>query len=428
MDIIYKPISQLIDAEYNPRKLDQDQYEAIKSSLLRFGFTVPALVNAHPDRENIIIGGHQRKKIVKAEYENHGTEFDRVRYEDNEILIPCVERALTPEEERELNIRLNKNTGSWDDEMLMEMFEADDLIEWGFAEDELDFSFEDLSDQVEDDEFDEPLPEDPTTEEGDIYQLGEHRLICGSSTDPQVLEKLFEGEKASLVVTDPPYNVDYEGGTEEKLKIKNDDMSDEDFYQFLFDFYSTASEFVTDGAAAYIFHADTEGANFRSAFVDSGFKLSQCLVWVKNSIVMGRQDYHWQHEPILYGWKPGAGHKWYSNRKQSTVLEFDRPTRSEEHPNMKPLPLIAYLIGNSSRKGDLIFDGFLGSGSSLISADQTERICYGCDLDPRYCDVIIKRYVESKEARGEVPEVTLNGEEIIPREHFEWEETEAEPA
>jgi len=199
----------------------------------------------------------------------------------------------------------------------------------------------------------------------------------------------MEEKLADIVVTDPPYNVDYEGGT--GLKIINDKMSDDSFYQFLYDFYTALGSFTKPGGSWYVWHADSEGANFRRAMADSGLYLKQCLIWVKNRIVLGRQDYHWKHEPCLYGWKPGASHNWYSDRKQSTILEFDRPSRNAEHPTMKPVELITYLIGNSSKNGMIVADGFLGSGTTMVAAHQLNRKCYGMELDPKYCQVIIDR-------------------------------------
>jgi DNA modification methylase len=262
------------------------------------------------------------------------------------------------------------------------------------------------------------------TKPGDIYELGRHRLICGSATVYGDIEKVLELERIDLVITDPPYNVAYKGGTKDKLTIKNDDLSNEEFENLLRDFYVNAFVFMKEGAAIYVFHADSEGEKFRRFFRESNLKMTQCLIWLKNSLVLGRQDYQWQHEPVLfggkeysdhdpvlYGWKEGEKHRWYNNRKQTTLLKFDRPQRNAEHPTMKPIPLIGYLINNSSKPEDLIFDFFLGSGSTLIAAEQLNRRCFGCELDPKYCDVIVDRYRKYKMQRNEECIIKLNGED-----------------
>ena len=216
--------------------------------------------------------------------------------------------------------------------------------------------------------------------------------MCGDSTKESDVERLMNGHQADLAITDPPYNVNYEGKTEDNLKILNDNMDNNQFYDFLESAFINLNKALKDGGAAYIFHADTEGLNFRKAFINSKFKLAQCLIWVKNTFVMGRQDYQWKHEPILYGWKLGAGHYFINDRKQSTVLEFDKPSKNEEHPTMKPIELVAYLIKNSSKNYDVVIDFFGGSGSTLIASEQLNRICYTMELDPRYCDVIVDRW------------------------------------
>lgn len=245
--------------------------------------------------------------------------------------------------------------------------------------------------EAQDDDYE--IPEEVKTDivEGDLFQIGPHRLLCGSSTKSESWAKLLGDEKVDLVVTDPPYNVDYVGKTKKALTIENDKQSDEDFYTFLFDFYSALGPFTKPGGAWYVWHADSEGVNFRKAMVDAGIMLKQCLIWVKNSMVMGRQDYHWQHEPCLYGWKPGAAHNWYTDRKQTTVLNFDRPQRNDDHPTMKPVPLIGYQIGNSSKEGDIVADGFGGSGTAMVASHQLGMQCRMIELDPKYCQVIVDR-------------------------------------
>jgi DNA modification methylase len=218
--------------------------------------------------------------------------------------------------------------------------------------------------------------------------------MCGDATMMDDFEKLMGEKKADLIVTDPPYNVDYEGKTKDALKIQNDDMDDHTFYEFLYSSFSNMYLFSEDGAGIYVFHADTEGMNFRKALKDCGFKLAQCCIWVKQTMVLGRQDYQWRHEPVLYGWKPTASHKWYSDRKQTTVWNFDRPTKSEDHPTMKPVNLITYPLINSSKKNDIVLDPFGGAGSTLIACEKNRRTCYMLELSPRYCDVIIRRWQE----------------------------------
>jgi site-specific DNA-methyltransferase (adenine-specific) len=263
----------------------------------------------------------------------------------------------------------------------------------GFESRELDELFH-VPGTAEEDNFDVAaallLP--PIAKPGDVWLLGRHRLICGDSTLAETYQSLMKEHEADLVLTDPPYNVDYEGGAKTKLKIQNDKMGDGAFKEFLCQAFSRMYENSKKGAAIYVFHADSEGYNFRAAFREAGYLLRQCLIWVKNSLVMGRQDYQWIHEPILYGWKDGAGHAWYSDRKQTTLIKFDRPQKSAEHPTMKPVGLCGYLIGNSSKEGDLVLDPFGGSGTTLIACDQLGRTCYTVELDPKYCDVIVKRY------------------------------------
>ena len=227
---------------------------------------------------------------------------------------------------------------------------------------------------------------------GDVWVLGDHRLVCGDCQSKKFVDLLMQGEKADLCVTDPPYNVSYVGETAEQMTIENDSMSNDEFLSFLRQVFKSIKSVMHDGAAIYVFHADTEGSNFRRAFVEAGFKFAQCCIWMKNSFAMGRQDYQWQHEPVLYGWVPGAAHKWYSDRRQSTVWQFDRPQRNAIHPTMKPIPLIAYPIQNSSQARDTVIDFFSGSGSTLIACEKTDRICRAIELDPRYVDASVRRY------------------------------------
>ena len=255
-----------------------------------------------------------------------------------------------------------------------------------------EFAFSQL--EAEEDEYEMPDEIKTNIVLGDLFEIGEHRLLCGDSTQTDTFKTLFGEQLADLVVTDPPYNVAYEGKTKAKPTIKNDSMGDGDFYQFLYDFYTALGSYTKPGGAWYVWHADSEGANFRKAMADSGIMVKQCLIWVKNSMVIGRQDYQWKHEPCLYGWKEGAAHGWYSDRKQTTVLDFDRPSRNAEHPTMKPIPLFAYQIANSSKQGDIVADGFGGSGTTMVACHQMNRKAYLVEFDPKYCQVIIDRMIK----------------------------------
>lgn len=384
MNIQKISIEKLKPAEYNPRKdlkPEDEEYRKIKKSLVEFGYVAPVIVNA----DMTVIGGHQRLKVLK--------ELGYTEIECNVV-------DLDKDKEKALNIALNKITGEWDnaklEELLAELKETNiDMDMTGFSFDEVDNMLKDITGSKEDDfDVDQALNEieEPTSKPGDVWILGRHRLMCGNSTQKEDVMRLMNNQEADMILTDPPYNVDYVGKTSEALKIENDNMNETEFYNFLIDAFRNMFESVKYGGSIYVFHADTEGLNFRNAFKAVGFKLAQCLVWVKNTFVMGRQDYQWRHEPILYGWKEGAGHYFVDNRKQSTVLEFDKPSRNAEHPTMKPIDLLVYLIKNSSKENDIILDLFGGSGSTLIAAEQIQRTCYTMELDPKYCDVIIKRW------------------------------------
>lgn len=321
----------------------------------------------------IVLGGNMRLKACK---------------EARLKKVPIIKASeLTEDQQREFIIKDNVGFGEWDWEMLGTQWDSTKLIEWGLEVPE--FPTKNL--EAEEDNYD--IPDEIKTDivPGDLFEIGHHRLICGDSTQTDTFERLFSGQMADLVITDPPYNVAYEGKTKDKLTIQNDRMGDNDFYQFLYDFYTACAAYTKLGGAWYVWHADLEGTNFRVAMQNAGIMIKQCLIWVKNSIVMGRQDYQSKHEPCLYGWKEGAAHGWYSDRKQTTVLEFDRPTRNAEHPTMKPVPLIAYQIGNSSKQGDIIADPFGGSGTTMVAAHQLNRKAYLVEFDPKYCQVIIDR-------------------------------------
>lgn len=384
MNIQKIKIENLKPAEYNPRKdlkPEDEEYKKIKRSILEFGYVAPVIVN----KDMTVIGGHQRLKVLK---ELGYTEIE------------CVIVHLDKTREKALNIALNKISGEWDNEklevLLQELKQTEiDMDITGFDFDEIDDILQDIEGSKEDNfDVEQALNEieEPISKPGDIWLLGKHRLMCGDSTTKENVIRLMNKKEADMVLTDPPYNVDYVGKTSEALKIKNDNMNDTEFYNFLLDSFRNLYEIAKSGASIYVFHADSLGLIFRNAFISVGFKLAQCLIWLKNTFVMGRQDYQWRHEPILYGWKEGNAHYFVNDRTQSTILEFDKPSRNAEHPTMKPIDLLVQLIKNSSKEDYIIADLFGGSGSTLIAAEQTNRICYMMELDPKYCDVIIKRW------------------------------------
>jgi len=397
-------IDELIPYANNARTHSKDQINKLRSSLREFGFINPILI----DKDYNIIAGHGRVMAAREE----GIKE-----------VPCVLVEHLTEAQKKAYIladnRLAMDAG-WDDEMLVleleNLKELDfDMDLTGFDAAEIEELFSNIHDKdVQDDDFDvdSALEEDTISKQGDIWLLGRHRLICGDSTKAEIYEKLMGGKKANLCVTDPPYNVNYTAGSENERTIKNDNMEDKKFYEFLLTAFKNVLDALDDGAAAYVFHADTEGLNFRKAFKDAGFHLANVCIWAKQSLVLGRSDYQWQHEPILYGWKPTGKHRWYSDRKQTTIWNFDRPTKSELHPTMKPVPLVAYPIQNSSMSNCIVLEPFAGSGSTLIACEQLERICYAIELDEKYADVIVKRYIEYV---GSDEEVFLirDGEKIL---------------
>lgn len=387
MTIINRATDSLIPYINNPRKNDA-AVDKVAASIKEFGFKVPIII----DNENVIVAGHTRMLAAKK----LGLES-----------VPCViADDLSPAQIKAYRIADNKTAefAEWDDELLKIELEALDGLDFdldltGFDKSEIDKLFADGDNSgAEEDDFDsDKALEDiktPVTKAGDIWLLGRHRLICGDSTSADDVAKLMNGQQADLILTDPPYNVDYQGGTKDKLKIQNDKMQDDKFLLFLVSAFKNMYEFSKKGAAIYVFHADSEGYNFRAAFKQAGYQLRQCLIWVKNSLVMGKQDYQWQHEPVLYGWKDGASHAWYSDRKQTTLIKYDKPHKNADHPTMKPVGLCGYFIGNSSKEGDIVLDLFGGSGSTMIACEQTGRICFLSELDQKYCDVIVKRYIE----------------------------------
>jgi DNA modification methylase len=394
-------VDKLNPAPYNPRKdlkPGDPEYEKLKNSILTFGYVEPVLWNK---RTGNIIGGHQRFKIL---VELGKTEID------------CVVVDIDAENEKALNIALNKVSGDWDKDKLMLLI-ADlqgvdfDVSLTGFDPAELDDLFKDsLKDNIKEDNFDveEELKKPAISKLGDLWLLGRHRLICGDSTKRETYESLMDGKLANLTVTDPPYNVNYEGTAG---KIKNDNMENDAFYNFLLTSFQGMESVMAKDASIYVFHADTEGLNFRKAFSDAGFYLSGTCIWKKQSLVLGRSPYQWQHEPVLFGWKKKGKHNWYSDRKQTTIWEFEKPKRNKDHPTMKPVALIAYPILNSSLTNCIVLDPFGGSGSTLIACEQTDRICHTIELDEKYTDVIVKRYIEQVGSHEEVY-LIINGKKI----------------
>ena len=379
-----KNIADLIPAKYNPRKdlkPGDEEYESLKRSIESFGYVAPIIWNKATGH---VVGGHQRLKVLLAMGE---TEVDCVVIEKSEA------------EEKLLNVALNKISGDWDNDRLALLFadldkQACDVTLTGFDLAEIDNLFKPaLKDQIKDDDFDvnAELQKPTFTKTGDVWMLGRHRLVCGDSTKTETLEVLMNGIKANLVITDPPYNVNYEGSAG---KIKNDNMADDAFYNFLSDAFKNVINVMADDASIYVFHADTEGLNFRKAFADAGFYLSGCCIWKKQSLVLGRSPYQWQHEPVLFGWKKKGKHQWYTGRKESTIWECDKPKKNSDHPTMKPIPLLAYPIMNSSLTNGVVLDIFGGSGSTLIACEQSDRICYTVELDEKFCDVIVNRFIE----------------------------------
>ena len=387
--IVIKKIDELVAYDNNPR-LNDEAVDAVAASIKAFGFRNPIII----DTKNVIIAGHTRILAAKKLGLNK---------------VPCIiVDDLSEDEIKALRLADNKTAeiAKWDmGKLAVEIKNIDmDLLQFGFQD-----LIDKLEDDVKDDDFDEEeeIPENPYSKRGDIYFLGQHRLMCGDSTSAEEVKTLMDGKLADLIETDPPYNVaigkkgkqykergGYDCGMTDRT-ILNDDMDDASFREFLdkvmVNFYNS----IKPGGSIYVFHADTEGFNFRGAFKDAGFKLSECLIWKKNNFVLGRCPYHYMHEPILFGWKEGAAHYFVDDRTQTTILEYDRPKASELHPTMKPVPLVTKLITNSSHRGDLVLDLFGGSGTTLIACDQIGRKAYLMELDEKYVDVIVRRYLKS---------------------------------
>ena len=413
-------INSLIPASYNPRKKlkpGDAEYEKIKNSITEFGYVDPIIVNS----DMTIIGGHQRWSVLKA-----------LGYDE----VDCVVIEIDKTKEKALNIALNKVTGEWNKELLADLIKDLQSLDYdvsmtGFEPPEIDELFNDVhSKDVKDDKFDldRALDDEAFVKSGDVWLLGRHRLMCGDSTKPDNISILMNGKKANLCITDPPYNCSYEGGT--GMRIMNDNWSDsQKFYQFLLDAFKNAYGSMADGAAIYVFHSDAEKVNFFNAVVNAGFHYSTTCIWVKNALVIGRMDFQMRHEPIIYGFKDTAKHKFYGDRKQTTVWEFDKPVKSKLHPTTKPLALIGYPIGLSSQENGIILDLFGGSGSTLIAAEQMNRIGYLMELDRVYASVIVRRYAALKGGIDEIKVIrdgkTYDGKEIyVPSDHeLEYKET-----
>ena len=395
------PISKLVPYVNNARTHSPEQILKLRSSLREFGFINPVII----DRDYGVIAGHGR---IAAAKEEGITE------------VPCVFADHLTEAQKKAYIiadnRMAMDAG-WDEELLrveIESLQAADFdpLLTGFDADELADLFSDGKDKnVKDDDFDltAALEKASFVERGDVWTVGRHRLVCGDATSEEDVALLMNGRRANLLLTDPPYGVSFKSSS--GLTIKNDSMKDEEFYQFLLSAFQRAASHMENGGAAYVFHADTEGLNFRRAFVDAGFHLAGCCIWVKDSLVLGRSDYQWQHEPVLYGFLQNGKHPWYSDRKQTTIWNFAKPKRNENHPTSKPLDLLGYPIGNSTQENAIVLDTFGGSGSTMMACEQMNRVCYSMELDEKYASVILRRAVEN----GIPPEdifVERNGEKI----------------
>ena len=397
-------VSELIPYVNNARTHSQEQVNKLRSSLREFGFVNPVII----DQDKNVIAGHGRLMAAK---------------EEGITEVPCVLVDYLTEAQKKAYIladnRYAQDAG-WDEELLRLEIEALEGMDFdvsltGFNEDEISdlFAGADTSD-TQDDDFDlsDALEKAAFVEKGDVWVVGRHRLMCGDATSEEDVATLMDGKKANLIITDPPYNVAFESS--DGLSIKNDKMENEKFYEFLLSAFKNMAAHLEKGGAAYVFHADTEGLNFRKAFVDAGFHLAGCCIWVKNSLVLGRSDYQWQHEPVLYGFLQNGKHYWSKNagRSQTTIWNFDKPKKNKNHPTSKPLDLLAYPIGNSSQENAIVIDTFGGSGATLMTCEQTNRICHTMELDEKYASVILRRYVEDTDDAANVY-VIRNGEKLM---------------
>ena len=394
-------IDKLVPYVNNARTHSAEQIIKLRSSLREFGFVNPIII----DRDFNVIAGHGRLMAAKEEGINE---------------VPCVFADFLTDAQKKAYIladnRMAMDAG-WDEELLkIEMEELQnlgyDLGYTGFDEKELADLFGIDDKEVKDDEFDltAALEKASFVERGDVWFVGKHKLMCGDATSSEDVAKLMEDKKANLILTDPPYNVAFKSS--DGLTIQNDSMKNNDFYEFLFSSFKNMAEHLENGGAAYIFHADTEGLNFRKAFIDAGFHLAGCCIWVKDSLVLGRSDYQWQHEPVLYGFLQNGKHPWYSDRKQTTIWNFDKPKKNSNHPTSKPLDLLSYPINNSTQANAIVIDTFGGSGSTLMACEKMNRICYTMELDEKYASVILRRYVEDTNDSENVY-VIRNGEKIL---------------
>ena len=410
------PISVLKPAEYNPRKKlkkGDKEYKKIMDSIEEFGFADPLVVNA----DMTIIGGHQRLTVARD-----------LGYTE----VPCAVVDIDKTREKALNIALNKITGQWDDNLLAELLEdiansGDfDIGKTGFDPPEIGELFNKLHDKkVKEDNFDidSELKQPVFSKLGDLWLIGKHRVICGDSTGEEVYTRLMDGQKANLVLTDPPYGVDVE---ETAGKIQNDNLPDAEFYDFLLSAFRCMQANLADDGSIYVWHADTKGLIFRKAYEDAGFYLSGCCIWKKNALVLGRSPYQWIHEPCLFGWKKGGKHQWYADRKQVTVWEYDKPKSSPDHPTTKPVTLMAYPMKNSTMTNGIVLDPFLGSGSTLIACMETDRICRGIELDPKFVDCIVKRAIAHNQGKYDDVFVIRDGQKLRFDEVAAFEPEEAQ--
>ena len=378
-------IDKLIPYVNNARTHSKEQINKLRASIREFGFINPVII----DRDYNVIAGHGRIMASKEE------GIDKV---------PCVFVDYLTDAQKKAYILADNRMAldaDWDEELLKVEIEslqgADfDLNLTGFDEAELmDIFGDDNQSRAKDDDFDltAALEKASFVEKGDVWTVGRHRLMCGDATSSEDVSTLMGNTKANLILTDPPYGVSFKSSS--GLTIQNDSMKNEEFYNFLLASFKCMAEHLENGGSAYVFHADTEGLNFRKAFIDAGFHLAGCCIWVKDSLVLGRSDYQWQHEPVLYGFMQNGKHKWYSDRKQTTIWNFDKPKRNANHPTSKPLDLLSYPIGNSTQENGVVIDTFGGSGSTMMACEQMNRICYMMELDEKYASVILRRYVEN---------------------------------
>jgi len=368
-----KKISEIKANPNNPRVIKDDKFKKLVASIKEF----PKMLELRPivcNADGVVLGGNMRLKACKE-----------VGLKEVPVIYA---HELSDDQQREFIVKDNVGFGEWDWEMIANQWDAEELENWGL--DIPDFAVKHLD--AEEDDYEMPDEVQTDIVLGDLFEIGEHRLLCGDSTNSDQVGKLMNGQLADMCHTDPPYNIDYEGGSKKREKIANDKL--DDFPKFLYDVYTTISTALKKGGAIYVWHAPSETHNFIQQFIDAGFLFKSYIIWNKNNSTFGRSDYHWKHEPCIYGWLEGASHNWHGDRKQTTVWDIDRPSRSEEHPTMKPIPLCSKPLENSSKQGDVVLDVFLGSGSTMVAAHQLKRKCYGMELDPKYCQVIIDRMLK----------------------------------